>query len=398
MHGLILIVLSVETLRTNPVTTATPRPSEAAQRLKSPRSCSRDHDPVALSEGHEQALARFRRAARAEYAQLATVADSLRAENSALKDELSRFENTLRSIEARAQRADHEHAQVRELLDARTQELAAIRSVMGPMDQLSERDIARKIEELNDEIFQLSALMADSLVPTARGDVEPKRMSDSKEAVLARLGETVYHALNVRDDAIQMAAVQLALQSTMCTWCGSVISSWSLSRGEFEGRMRVIYSTIVRSEGQAAASRWQAVFRRSISVAEKVTEKGMMGGLGRMMRTVLDVAGYEIEGGEVLSNVDEMMTAVLRLSVRLREDVGSFTSSDLQIRLMRPGQPYRDEAMEAEGEASARSGGVVACGVSLGLIRNGPGPNQHILVKPKVTLVSTFEEIALRRV
>ncbi|KAI5897241.1 uncharacterized protein SCHCODRAFT_02570849 [Schizophyllum commune H4-8] len=353
------------------------RPEEVAPDRRSRRS--QTSAAIAANDAGAQtgrALAAIRREASAQYEQVASMNSALREENTSLRNEAQRLTVALQSAEVERDSADRELGRARQLLQARTEELAAIQSVLGRVDQLSERDVVRKVEELNEEVFQLSALMADSLEPSASDRQDRERVSEAKDAVFDRLGEVVYGALKVNDDALRQAAVQVALQATAAKWSGSVVGRWSLG-----------------AEGYAAAARWKSVTRQSIREAERVTDQALKDGLHATMQTVLDASGYKISGEQIngstdASAINEAVEAVVRLSTALRGDISAITSTELEIRLSRPGDLYDDTVMEADEES--RCGSPVACGVSLGIARTSRGSETRALLKSKVVLVSAF--------
>lgn len=264
----------------------------------------------------ERALAEHQREAVAERADILFVNHHLHTENENLRDEKHQLAAALNSAEARIRDAEVQHAQTRQLLDARTQELFAMQSVFGPPSALSERDIVRSVEELNEEIFQLSALMADSLVRVA-GD--QTKVAQAMKTMVQRLGEPVCTALTNDDDAMRLAAVQLTLQATAAFWCGSVVERWALSSSTLERGMRRLYAEISEKEPQAVAARWKAVARKNMQDAEDATDGGMRERLCEMLQDVLDAAGYAIEDehGERGVALGEGVATVLRLSVGL---------------------------------------------------------------------------------
>ncbi|KAL1687806.1 hypothetical protein GGG16DRAFT_127675 [Schizophyllum commune] len=351
------------------------RPEEVAPDRRSRRSqasASIAASDAGARTGRE--LAAIQREARAQCEQVASLNNALHAENVSLRHEAQRLTVALRSAEAERDSVDRELARARQLLQARTEELAALQSLLGPVDQLSERDVARKVEELNEEVFQLSALIADSLEPSASDGQDRERVSEAKKAVLDRLGEVVYGALKVDDDALRQAAVQVALQATAVRWSGSVVGRWSLG-----------------AEGNAAAARWKSLTRQSIREAERVTDQALKDGLYAMLQTVLDTAGYRVAGEHCNSDsaMSDAVDAVLRLSIALRADISAITSTELELRLPRSGELYSDETMEAEEGVQGST--AVACGISLGLARTNSGSETRALLKSKVVLVSAFD-------
>lgn len=338
----------------------------------------------------ERALAEHQREAVAERADILFVNHHLHTENENLRDEKHQLAAALNSAEARIRDAEVQHAQTRQLLDARTQELFAMQSVFGPPSALSERDIVRSVEELNEEIFQLSALMADSLVRVA-GD--QTKVAQAMKTMVQRLGEPVCTALTNDDDAMRLAAVQLTLQATAAFWCGSVVERWALSSSTLERGMRRLYAEISEKEPQAVAARWKAVARKNMQDAEDATDGGMRERLCEMLQDVLDAAGYAIEDehGERGVALGEGVATVLRLSVGLRSNISTIVSAELLTVLPRGGKRYDSASMEAE-DATGRpdDAEVVACGITLGLVRVQDLSKKHTLVRPKVVLVSSF--------
>jgi hypothetical protein len=116
---------------------------------------------------------------------------------------------------------------MRHLLDARTSELRDAQAYLSKTDSLAHADVQRMVENLNSQIFQLSALLTDSFtfVESRQQHVDFRASCDKVNQYLgppttALLLDTL-HA----DDPIW---VQVVLQAMGTMYAGSIIGAWNL--------------------------------------------------------------------------------------------------------------------------------------------------------------------------
>ncbi|KAL1718985.1 hypothetical protein EV715DRAFT_273007 [Schizophyllum commune] len=291
----------------------------------------------------------------------------------------------------RVARAEADLKSTRQLLQARTTELAAAQAFFGPADELSERDIATRVETLNDEIFQLSALLADSVQLAAIGD----GTVEAQEIASKAIGEYVCKGLVSGEDDARLGLLQVALQAAASHWSQAHIQKWTVN-GHVDKYAKHLHK-VVRQSGKGlripdVANRWRVITQKSLMAFDGDDENELLSSLYNALDTVIKAAACiprDVEGGADLQQaLQEGIQAVVRLTLQLRRDISiGIASSQLSTTYPRPGHRYHRATMEAEDADQKRKGSTVACGISLGLVRDQGTPQRHTLIKSNVFIV-----------
>ncbi|KAL1752856.1 hypothetical protein FB107DRAFT_277295 [Schizophyllum commune] len=287
----------------------------------------------------------------------------------------------------RTARAEADLKNTRQLLQARTTELAAAQAFFGPADELSERDIATRVGTLNDEIFQLSALLADSVQLAAIGD----GTIEAQEIASKAIGEYVCKGLVSGEDDARLGLLQVALQAVASHWSQAHIQKWTVN-GHVDRYAKHLHKVVRQSEIPDVANRWRVITQKSLMAFDGDDENGLLSSLYNALDTVIKAAACiprDAEGGADLQQaLQEGIQAVVRLTLQLRRDISiGIASSQLSTTYPRPGHRYHRATMEAEDADQKRKGSTVACGISLGLVRDQGTPQRHTLIKSNVFIV-----------
>ncbi|KAL1725511.1 hypothetical protein EV714DRAFT_221155 [Schizophyllum commune] len=309
----------------------------------------------------------------------------------------------------RAARAEADHKNTCKLLEARTAELASAQAFLGSTDELSERDVASRMETLNEEIFQLSALLADSV---QLGPADNSTAS-ALEVVRSTLGEYMCSKLtggedderlvSGEDDA-RLGLLQVALQAAATHWCQVRIERWTYngSADRYAKHLHKIVRQRRKSSGACVtdrlipslerpdvAKRWRIITQKSLPTSDGDDETKLLSSLHNALNVVTMAAACvakNVKGDADLQQAfQEGSQAIVRLTLQLRRDMSiGITSTQLNTIHPRPNQPYHSATMEAEDANQQRKSSTVGCGISLGLVRDHGTPQRHTLIKSNV--------------
>lgn len=184
--------------------------------------------------------------------------DKLRRDNEELagrsRAQIAELEETVRQQkqEARTSHAEVHDVQARmekalKLLQNRTQELKGAQPFLTKTDSFSGADVIALVQSLNGEIFQLSAIMADSfpMVGDSPNVAEEQMLApnNTEKYLGARLKAALLSTTHLKDPTV----LQLAFQCYL-TWSSMhIIRSWT-----FHDSFREIYALYgwVRHEGE----------------------------------------------------------------------------------------------------------------------------------------------------
>ncbi|KAL1725505.1 hypothetical protein EV714DRAFT_177593, partial [Schizophyllum commune] len=323
--------------------------------------------------GFEQRLAAEQRRAEMEKSDAIKHIEHLRANLQELEGRNHGLRSAAQAQYERADKAQADCKDMRQLLDARTAELASAQAFMGPADALSERDVANEVEALNEEIFQLSSLLAEDV----QFGAPDERSAKAQASVSKRIGGAICGMLTSDDEGARLTALQLALQATATHWVQKQLTR------------------LVIAEELAVAKRWRVITLKSLLESEKKGLKELSASLRKGLITVFlasaSVPRETKEGADMLHAFDESIESVVRFFLQLRYDINvGVTSSELITYIPRPDSQYDSNSMEAEDAGQQHEGGSVGCGLTLGLMRVSEGSKGHTLVKPKVIHAASF--------
>lgn len=194
---------------------------------------------------------------RDELAKLAKRSHDVDVEKNAAKKQNATFSDKIKELVAQnkqqaaeLQKRATEQKQMEELLEERTAELKGAQTFLTKADQLSGADVIKLVEELNAEIMQTAANMAEAFVVEEKKlDPEGKEQeSDETRAAIARAEEIISPRLT---DLLRMSQhhedpilIQTAFQSGMAAYTHWMISSWCFESPEDEHMLSEIYARV----------------------------------------------------------------------------------------------------------------------------------------------------------
>ncbi len=162
------------------------------------------------------------------YRNIQDEANHLRSENRSLKNELQQSREKYDYLSNAYKRVCRELEDSRRLADVRGRELFGAQEFLTTSDIVSVSEISQKVTELNDEIFQASALLKDSLVHEVASHGTEDEKNSSLEFVLIILGELMFDAItnSLKGGEINPILVQLALQTYLSCFCCEKFETW----------------------------------------------------------------------------------------------------------------------------------------------------------------------------
>ncbi len=179
-----------------------------------------------------------------------TERNGVKKQNETLADKIKELVARNKQQDGELQKRATEQKQMKELLEARTGELKGAQTFLTKADQLSGADVIKLVEELNAEIMQTAASMAEELV------VEEKKLnsegkeqeSDETRAAIARteeiVGPRLTDLLRTSEHHEDPILIQTAFQTGMAAYTHWMISSWCFESPEDEHMLSEIYARV----------------------------------------------------------------------------------------------------------------------------------------------------------
>lgn len=173
-----------------------------------------------------------------EVQRLREVDSELQARSVELEKEIKRMERKLQDRENQ-----------REGLKDVTKQLAVAQRFLSTADSLSQAEAVRAMEALNEEIFQLTSIVADRVQIE-----EKKRLSNEEEVAILEhspllSGLRAFLDIVVPKQLEDTLAIQIGWQAILVPWCSDIIQAWvvedlSHGRGVNSG-MQTMYQAIL---------------------------------------------------------------------------------------------------------------------------------------------------------
>ncbi|KDR69829.1 hypothetical protein GALMADRAFT_255647 [Galerina marginata CBS 339.88] len=321
-----------------------------------------------------------------------------------LDHERARLKDTNNSLQHELSNVQRELDESKALSETRGRELVGAQVFLTKADSLSISDVTYKVGTLNDEIFQASASLAETLVH-GKHEVSIEDMPHYYDQACRRIGEPMVKLLINQSEKPEPEAnpliVQAVLSILLVGFCVSKLDSWypaDKSRAEF---LAALYKDIRVSEEQAVSGRWRALTRSRT----RPTSENWMAEVIEHLRGVLIIASWDSPPSpENQSAFEQKLVPIFKAVEDLRVALGEkFTSADLEVGTVRSGSKFEPWMEDAYGDGR-QSGGKqasqdIVCGTTgLGLkqviIDKGLNPPERFtpVLPPKVVLRSTIRE------
>ncbi|KAJ6592873.1 hypothetical protein B0H19DRAFT_1279612 [Mycena capillaripes] len=270
-------------------------------------------------------------------------------------------------------------------------------------DAASTADVRGMMDDLDGEIFQIAAGLADCDArgkPTNINAIAREAVGSELRSPMSRiLGDELAKVLVTGDArATPAILVQIALQTAMSTWNHILLGCWTLER-HHDGANKFfaeLYGEIWCSEDSKDASRWRAMTRKQLIKRASLTD--LRASLLQQIADLVILTKPPISRTTIEDQFGDRIEAAARLVVELNRNIGAnIVSEDLEAVLVDPDTPFDFKTMEdmwpEEGVGQFKTETVV-CTTSLGLRKGGHnGRHAVMLRKPKVLLRSTLGQL-----
>jgi len=153
-----------------------------------------------------------------------------------LRNDVENAREDERKLEDKVKELDAEITKVQQTLNQRasrreeskrvTKELAVAQRFLSTADSLSQAEVVRAMEALNEEIFQLTSIVADKVQVTERHFQEPERWEMFRQRVLS-VGPLAEFLQVVEHQHLEDSlAIQIGWQAILVQWCSAIIQAW----------------------------------------------------------------------------------------------------------------------------------------------------------------------------
>ncbi|KAF8805131.1 hypothetical protein BYT27DRAFT_7192773 [Phlegmacium glaucopus] len=334
-----------------------------------------------------------------------TLADQTRnlsAQNQTLADQTRNLSAQNRKLEAELQKTNAEHRDSTDLLRVRTAELKGAQAFLTKADILSGAEVIKLVDELNGEIMQTAAVMAESFtieqkIGVKDGDLE--EMSKVYGRASEILGYRMAELLKTSEHHEDPILVQMGLQTAMAGYTHWVISSWCFESPEDERMLNEVYARVRETEEQAVSGRWRQLTRTHFQ--RMVAAPNFANDMVEILANIFIAAGFKESltalQVQIATCFGERIHIVMQCAQQLNKTIGEgVTSCDLDTLYLEPDIPFDSHTMDDSLNASDPliSEEKVLCTTDLGLgraekISGTTGEWQEVtLLKPKVILLS----------
>ncbi|EMD34021.1 hypothetical protein CERSUDRAFT_117535 [Gelatoporia subvermispora B] len=174
---------------------------------------------------------------------------------------------------------------VHRALQERTEEAGSLRTFLSKTDEWSGAQLLQAIHDLNSEIVQLSASVADEFSSSLDRSRDLTRTSD-RELVNNALGPVMMNLLASRDHMADPTLVQFAIQAWEVSCVGKVLDAFCYGLpADVDQFLNGVFEHMHRAEPQPTSSRWRAL---TYTHARALLPTPAGGGQADPLRNLLD--------------------------------------------------------------------------------------------------------------
>ncbi|KAL1756830.1 hypothetical protein FB107DRAFT_273482 [Schizophyllum commune] len=250
----------------------------------------------------------------------------------------------LRQCHNRVQRRD-EHIRT---LERQLRDVLPV-SAMQP-DALSERDVVRKAEALNEEIYQLCALVCGTVIISPDDEVDAALAKSARRKARETIGTELYGALRNSRQGDNEALLQFALQSAVSRLCEAKVGRWASGTSEMATELRAAYTSMREAEGARTAADWKVLTLKYLSKDDnaRLATDEVIGALEPILR-----ASARMVPESEADLLSDGAAAIVALTEELWRDIHfGVCSQELDLTLPKNGDLYVSAEMSVEeGEA-----------------------------------------------
>ncbi|XP_006460482.1 hypothetical protein AGABI2DRAFT_192179, partial [Agaricus bisporus var. bisporus H97] len=266
-----------------------------------------------------------------------------------LESDVQDLRNARNELEARRSEIHVEIRAVKDRLDERdlrrqelkriTEELNIAQRFLSTADGLSQTEVVRAMESLNEEIFQLTSIVADQL------SVKERRIPDSRfaKSILKRspLLRTMdpYFEIVMSISIDDPLAIQIGWQAILVQACSNIISAWEVEdlfcgTGELHDTLQNMYKGIQSENDHAVSGRWRSMV---YGATNDISSKGQDTILHRVVGILADLpvfCGYiftQEQFDKIFTSFRERIDPLFDKCLQVRKMIGKdITSTDIR--------------------------------------------------------------------
>ncbi|EPQ55251.1 hypothetical protein GLOTRDRAFT_138859 [Gloeophyllum trabeum ATCC 11539] len=325
-----------------------------------------------------------------------------------LKNDLAHQRRTIDELRTQYAMLTKQKDEQGQLLEARTAELQAAQVFLGKTDALSAAEVRNMLRDLNTDIFQTAAKLADAIDLSYRPDDSVAAAPAVQDALQNWLAPELLEAVSDTQDS---SVLQAAIQGVICGCCHEIIGGWPLvlekNRMVPSSGYEDLYEKIRNQEPQAVAGRWRSLSRRYQREWDKGgnTERRDFVSYASHEVYLVNVATGCVLAPELGQAISDSLEGIIKLALGLRNVLGEdITSCDFATVVASPGHLLDLQWMDEEGgdpfgEQAYGSESRTLCTTELGLLRTEKigleGASEHfsqeVVAKCKVALPSLFQ-------
>ncbi|KAH9928255.1 uncharacterized protein B0H18DRAFT_906836 [Fomitopsis serialis] len=144
-------------------------------------------------------------------------------------------------------------------LQERTEEVASLKTFLSKTDEWSGAQLLQALRDLNAEIVQLAASVAEEFASALDRRVDLVRQSD-RELLNSAIGPAMTNLLVTRDHSGDPTLVQFAIQAWEVFCVGRIMNAFCFGLpADVDQFLGGLFEQMNRTEPQATASRWRAL-------------------------------------------------------------------------------------------------------------------------------------------
>jgi len=184
-----------------------------------------------------------------------TELDTMRRQNQTLVNKTKGLTIENKQLEGELQGRITEQKDLKELLDVRTGELKGAQAFLTKADQFAGGDVINLVQQLNAQILQTAASMAEELIVEEKKVDAGGKEQESDETTIAItrteeiIGPRLTELLRTSDHHEDPILIQTAFQTGMAAYSHWMVSSWCFESPEDEHMLSEIYAR-VREAGE----------------------------------------------------------------------------------------------------------------------------------------------------
>ncbi|KAF7290141.1 hypothetical protein MIND_01327300 [Mycena indigotica] len=299
------------------------------------------------------------------------------------REELHHLQNEVMQKQRRIDELERENRHLRDTVSD-----VGVRNTM--VDLISMADVRRKMEDLEAEIYQLAAGLADSRVHPRKADFAAgRRDTDWLKYIRGVLGAEMANAVADPHQAPSDLVVQMALQAVIARWCFNRVNSWSFfsSSVEHNKLLTDLYGLAIQDvEDIRHIARWKTITHQALEAYDKAQPERQLG-LRDFIANVLALVDPRFTVTVIDTLASARVAAVCTLAYNLHLMItAQIFSEALAITYQQPGSAFDPDTMENMWGGRTATRDVVVCTTNIGLTKRdwkGETP-LTVVVKPKL--------------